>query len=185
MLFWFCFCVLLSHSQLLHTKAVESFKSHWKGTGLPPGLMSWSSKSLYVSLRLFNLDCRCPRDLLQPVSKKKSCGAAPVRSQGSKEESSASIRSGNGATAASCWLVTPLGPPGWQTLFPAPQGVNHFRVAVHGAAPPNGCLTTQAQSSRGFPGSEECCPWTNKTGERLPSTSQNLSQRLRSPGQVQ
>ena len=49
-LFWFCFCVLLSHSQFLHTKAVESFKSQWKGTGLTPGLMSWSSKSLYVSL---------------------------------------------------------------------------------------------------------------------------------------
>ena len=49
-LFWFCFCVLLSHSQLLHTKAVESFKSQWKGTGLTPGLMSWSSKSLYVSV---------------------------------------------------------------------------------------------------------------------------------------
>ena len=42
--------VHLSHSQLLHTKAVESFKSQWKGTGLTPGLMSWSSKSLYVSL---------------------------------------------------------------------------------------------------------------------------------------
>ena len=49
-LFWFCFGVHLSHFQLLHTKAVESFKSQWKGTGLPLGLMSWSSKSLYVSL---------------------------------------------------------------------------------------------------------------------------------------
>ena len=57
------------------------------------------------------------------------------------------------------------------TLFPAPQGVNHFRAVVHGAAPPNRCLATQAQSSRGFPGSEGCYPWKNKTGERLPSTS--------------
>ena len=34
----------------LHTKAVESFKSQWKGTGLTPGLMSWCSEYLYVSL---------------------------------------------------------------------------------------------------------------------------------------
>ena len=44
-----------------------SFRSQWKGTGLTPGLMLGPS----VSLRLFNLDCRYPRDLLQPASKKK------------------------------------------------------------------------------------------------------------------
>ena len=50
------------------TKAVEAFKSQWKGTGLAPGLMSWLRR---VSLRLLNLDCRYPRDLLQPARKKK------------------------------------------------------------------------------------------------------------------
>ena len=81
-LFWFCFCVLLSHSQLLHTKAVESFKSQWKGIGLTPGLMSWSSKSLYVSLTW----TASPRDQVQPVSQKKRIweleiflAAGPVR----------------------------------------------------------------------------------------------------------
>ena len=41
-------------------KKKESFKSQWKGIGLTPGLMSWC----------LNLDCRYPRDLLQPARKK-------------------------------------------------------------------------------------------------------------------
>ena len=31
-------------------KAVEFFRSQWKGTGLTPGLMSWCAEYLYVSL---------------------------------------------------------------------------------------------------------------------------------------
>ena len=65
--------------------------------------------------------------------------------------------------------------PAWRQThvapLPAPEGVNRFRVAVHGAAPPNRCSTTRALSSRGSPGSEGYCAWTSKTGERLPSKS--------------
>ena len=61
---------------------------------------------------------------------------------------------------------------------------HHFRHRGSARSrPPNRCLTTRAQSSRGFPGSEGCCPWINKTGERLPSKSQNLSQRQRTQKQ--
>ena len=37
---------LVSHCLIpfSYTKAVESFKSQWKGTGLTPGLMSWCSE---------------------------------------------------------------------------------------------------------------------------------------------
>ena len=48
-LFWFCFGVHLSHSQLLHTKAVESFKSQWKGTRLLQDLCL-GPPSLFTSL---------------------------------------------------------------------------------------------------------------------------------------
>ena len=50
LLFWFCFWFRIVSSPSLHTKAVESFKSQWKGTGLTPGLMSWCAEYLYVSL---------------------------------------------------------------------------------------------------------------------------------------
>ena len=50
MLLWSCFWFLIVSFPFLHTKAVESFKSQWKGTGLTPGLMSWCSEYLYVSL---------------------------------------------------------------------------------------------------------------------------------------
>ena len=50
LLFRFCFWFRIVSFPFLHTKAVESFKSQWKGTGLTPGLMSWCSKYLYVSL---------------------------------------------------------------------------------------------------------------------------------------
>ena len=50
LLFWFCFWFRIVSFPSLHTKAVEFFRSQWKGTGLTPGLMSWCAEYLYVSL---------------------------------------------------------------------------------------------------------------------------------------
>ena len=50
LLFWFCFWFRIVPFPSLHTKAVELFRSQWKGTGLTPGLMSWCVEYLYVSL---------------------------------------------------------------------------------------------------------------------------------------
>ena len=50
LLFWFCFWFRIVSFPSLHTKAVEFFRSQWKGTGLIPGLMSWCAEYLYVSL---------------------------------------------------------------------------------------------------------------------------------------
>ena len=81
----------------------------------------------------------------------------------------------------------PLLAPAWRQThvapLPAPEVANRSRVATHGVAPPSRCSTTPAQPSRGSPGSEGYCPWINKTGGRLPSKSQNLSQRGYGPSQ--
>ena len=50
LLFWFCFWFRIVSFPSLHTKAVEFFRSQWKGTELTPGLMSWGAEYLYVSL---------------------------------------------------------------------------------------------------------------------------------------
>ena len=67
-LFLFVLFYELSHSLLLHTQVVESFLVSVEG--------HWTCVLTYVflrrvSLRLLNLDCRYPRDLLQPARKKK------------------------------------------------------------------------------------------------------------------
>ena len=69
LLFWFCFWFRIVSFPSLHTKAVEFFQvsveGHWT--------YSWTYVlERRVSLRLFNLDCRYPRDLLQPARKKKT-----------------------------------------------------------------------------------------------------------------
>ena len=73
-LFLFVLFYELSHSLLLHTQVVESFLVSVEG--------HWTCALTYVllrrvSLRLLNLDCRYPRDLLQPARKKKAPCACP------------------------------------------------------------------------------------------------------------
>ena len=85
---------------------MESFKSQWKGTGLTPGLMSWCSEYLYVSLTwtagILEICCslRAKKKSCQAVSKffffARSClGKVPGRapfSQLSQQATACTIR---------------------------------------------------------------------------------------------